>query len=64
MSANDYYNAGKAQQGGYYPPQGEISPTSLEILLRRRPMLREDLIFQRIATIPSRMFVDKGIEFD
>lgn len=24
MSANDYYNAGKAQQGGYYPPQGEF----------------------------------------
>lgn len=27
-------------------------------------MLREDLIFQRIATIPSRIFVSNGVEFD
>ncbi len=48
MSANDYYNAGKPQQGGYYPPQGtDISFRISEP--RRRSFLRHlvaDLLLQ------------------
>jgi len=42
MSANDYYNAGKPQQGGYYPPQGTamFSCISEPRMLRRRSFLR------------------------